>query len=211
MIRVMIAESFFTELRQRKVFQTAAVYIAVAWGATEILVTVVEQLFLPAWVSTLVVIIFMVGFPVAMFLAWTFDLTRDGIQRTTVESRRGKATIALSVLLLVAGSTGLFFLIKPALKSQQAGTVVIAPHSVAVLPFVDAGLKPADAYLSEGLSDELRDQLGRSGVRIAARSSSIQARQQGLDALSIASGLLWPTWSKAPYDARATSFGSTWS
>ncbi|MDX1572173.1 MAG: hypothetical protein R3200_16945, partial [Xanthomonadales bacterium] len=185
----MAEQSFFSELRQRRVFQAAAVYIAVAWGATEIVVTVVEQLFLPAWVSTLVVIIFMVGFPLAMFLAWTFDLTRDGIQRTTIESRRGKATIVLSFLLLVAGSTGLFFLIKPAEQSRGSADPDVPPHSVAVLPFVDDGLKPADAYLTEGLSDELRDQLGRSGIRIAARSSSVQARQQGLDPLATASRL----------------------
>ena len=83
--------TIFIELRKRKVFQTAALYMAVAWGATEILVTVVDQLFLPAWISTLVVIAFVVGFPLAMFLAWTFDVTPEGIRRTTMESRRGKA------------------------------------------------------------------------------------------------------------------------
>ena len=64
------ADSFFAELRRRKVVQSAAIYGAVAWGVTEVLVTIVEQLFLPQWVSTLTVIFFVVGFPVAMFLAW---------------------------------------------------------------------------------------------------------------------------------------------
>ena len=71
----MIGGSFFFELRKRKVLQTAAIYGAVAWGVTEVAVTVVEQLFLPQWVATLAVIGFVVGFPVAMFLAWTFDFT----------------------------------------------------------------------------------------------------------------------------------------
>ena len=101
--------SILTELRKRRVFQAAAIYGAVAWGVTEVLVTVVDQLFLPQWVSTLAVIGFVVGFPVAMFLSWTFDITADGIKRTTVTSRRGKASIALSLLLLVAGTAGLFF------------------------------------------------------------------------------------------------------
>ena len=59
--------SFFSELRKRKVLQAAAIYGAVAWGVTEVVVTVVEQLFLPQWVATLAVIGFVVGFPVAMF------------------------------------------------------------------------------------------------------------------------------------------------
>ena len=116
----MSAGSFFTELRKRKVVQTAAIYGAVAWGLTEVAVTVVEQLFLPQWVSTLAVIGFVVGFPVAMFLSWTFDLTSEGLQRTTIASKRGKASIAASMVLLVAGTAGLFFLIKPALQSQDA-------------------------------------------------------------------------------------------
>ena len=99
--------TLFGELRGRKVFQAAAIYGAVAWGFTEITVTVVEQLFLPQWVSTLAVIGFVVGFPVAMFLSWTFDITSEGIHRTAVSSRRGKASIALSMLLLVAGTAGI--------------------------------------------------------------------------------------------------------
>ena len=75
--------SFFSELRKRKVIQAAVIYSAVAWGVAEVVVTVVEQLFLPQWVSTLAVIGFVVGFPVAMFLAWTFDITSEGIQKTT--------------------------------------------------------------------------------------------------------------------------------
>ena len=182
----MADRSFFGELRKRRVFQAAAIYGAVAWGVTEVLVTVVEQLFLPQWVATLAVIGFVVGFPVAMFLAWTFDITAEGIRRTEVTSRRGKASIVLSMLLLVAGTAGLFFLIKPSLEvgRQSAGEVEIVPHSIAVLPFENASQAPEDAFLSEGLSDELRDQLGRvADLRIAARSSSLAAQERGMDAL----------------------------
>jgi TolB-like protein/Tfp pilus assembly protein PilF len=185
-------KTFFSELRQRKVFQTAALYIAVAWGATEILVTVAERLFLPAWIPTLVVIAFVVGFPVAMFLAWTFDVTSEGIRRTTMESRRGKASVALALALLIAGTGALFLLIQPSLEQQGAerGSLAAVPNSLAVLPFVNAGQNTEDAWLSEGLSDELRDQLGRvAGIRVAARSSSIAAREQGLDALAISERL----------------------
>ena len=128
----MADNSFFSELRRRKVLQSAAIYGAVAWGVTEVLVTVVEQLFLPQWVATLAVIGFVVGFPVAMFLAWTFDLTSEGLRRTDVASGRGAASIAASLILLVAGTAGLFFLIKPALQSQEAEsrTVAVVPQAM---------------------------------------------------------------------------------
>ncbi len=60
--------SFIEELQKRHVIKVAAIYGAIAWGATEIIVTVVEQLFLPNWVSALAVIAFVVGFPIAMFV-----------------------------------------------------------------------------------------------------------------------------------------------
>jgi len=183
----MTGRSFFEELRKRKVVQAAAIYGAVAWGFTEVIVTVVEQLFLPQWVSSLAVIGFVVGFPVAMFLAWIFDITPEGIRRTTVTSGRGTASIVTSLVLLIAGTAGIFFLIKPSLQEREVASrpVTIVPNSVAVLPFVNAGGNPEDSYLVGGLSDELRDQLARvSGLRIAARSSSIAATDQGLDALA---------------------------
>jgi TolB-like protein/tetratricopeptide (TPR) repeat protein len=186
--------SFLKELQKRKVLQSAAIYGAIAWGVTEVLVTIVEQLYLPPWISTLAVIFFVVGFPVAMFLAWTFDFTTEGIHRTSVTSRRGAASIVASIALLIAGTTGLFFLIKPGIQERiiaaDSTSVPIQPNSLAVLPFVNAGVRAEDAYLVEGLSDALRDQFGRvSGLRIAARSSSVAAVEQGLDALTTSSRL----------------------
>lgn len=188
----MAGGSFFAELRRRKVLQSAAIYGAVAWGVTEIIVTVVEQLFLPQWISTLAVIFFVVGFPVAMFLSWTFDITSGGIKRTGVSTRRGTASIALSMALLVVGTAGLFFLIKPSIQQSGLTTAApdILPNSVAVLPFENAGRNEADNYLSDGISDELRSQLGRvSSLRVAARSSSVAALERGMDALTASDSL----------------------
>lgn len=185
----MAGASFFGELRKRKVLQAAAIYGAVAWGVTEIIVTVVEQLFLPRWISTLAVIGFVVGFPVAMFLSWTFDITSDGIQRTDITSRRGTASIAFSMVLLVAGTAGLFLLIKPSIDGTGPRSDIL-PNSVAVLPFDNASQDQDDAYLSEGLSDALRDQLGRvSELRISAGSSSRAAVERGLDAIGASDSL----------------------
>jgi len=181
--------SLFAELQKRKVVQSALIYCAVAWAVTEGIVTIVEQLFLPQWVSTLAVIFFVVGFPVAMFLAWTFDITSEGIHRATITSRRGTASIVFSIALLIAGTAGLFYLIKPALDSapRTSTSISFTPNSVAILPFDFTGPNPDDNYLGPGLSDELRDQLSRvQGLRIAARSSSIAAIKGGTDAKAMA-------------------------
>ena len=183
----MAGGSLFAELRERKVPQAAAIYVAVAWGVTEIVVTVVEQLFLPQWVATIAVIGFVVGFPVAMFLAWTFDITSEGIQRTEIKSRRGQASIALALVLLIVGTGSLFLFIRPSTQTAEPdlAEVGVLPNSIAVLPFENASGSEDDTYISEGLSDELRDQLGRvAGLRIAARSSSVAAVTRGLDALA---------------------------
>jgi len=188
----MPGDSFFSELRKRKVFQAAAIYGAVAWGLTEVVVTVVDQLFLPRWVSTLTVIVFVVGFPIAMFLSWTFDFTAEGIRRTAVSSRRGRASILGSMVLLVAATAGLFFLIEPSLDRAEsaASTPEAPPNSIAVLPFANAGRNADDAYLSEGLSDALRDELGQvAGLRVAARSSSVAVRDRSTDARTSAAQL----------------------
>ena len=180
----MAGDSFFSELRKRKVLHAAAIYGAVAWGLTEVIVTIVQHLFLPAWVATLSVIIFIAGFPVAMLLAWTFDITAGGVQRTEIRSRRGAASIFGSVILLVLGTFGLFLLIDPG-KSPP-----LASNSVAVLPFENVSRREDDYYLSEGLGDELRDQLGRMpGIRMAARSSSIAVRNQAVGAVQRANML----------------------
>ncbi len=188
----MAGYSVFAELRKRKIFRAAAIYGAVAWGLTEVIVTIVEQLYMPAWVATLTVIVFVVGFPVAMFLAWTFDITSHGIQRTAIGSRRGAMSIAGSTLLLIAGTAGLFLLIRPGMEQVDRNSLdtLLMPNSIAVLPFENISRREADYYLSEGLSDELRDQLSRvPGIQIAARSSSVAVRNQAFDALRMASTL----------------------
>ena len=94
--------------------------------------------------------------------------------------------------MLVAGTAGLFFLIKPAWIARQADieSIAVVSNSVAVLPFEFVHQGDDDIYLSESFSDELREQLGRvSGLRIAARSSSVAVRGRASDAIGAATAL----------------------
>ena len=188
------------ELGRRRVLQVALLYAAIAWSITEVISFLIEALpVFPNWSKALVAIVFIVGFPVAMFLAWRFDVGPGGIRRTEAISTEGRLTIAAAMLLLIGATAGLFYLIYPRVLEQADLTagqdqveirVTPSPNAIAVLPFVNASANPDDEYISEGLGDELRDQLGRiEGLRVAARSSSVIFRNQELDALAISDRL----------------------
>ena len=181
-----------TELVERRVHKVAAMYIAIAWSLTEALSFVVESLnVFPARSIELIAILFVVGFPVAMFLTWRFDIDRQGGIRVAASSAKGRSTIAAALVLLVGATTALYYVIEPRQPLPDARDVkAFAANTVAVLPFVNATGDDSNLYITQGLGDELRDQLGRiAGLRVAARSSSVFAQSQGLSATDVAQSL----------------------
>ena len=193
------AQGLFSELGRRRVLRVALLYAAVAWSITEVLSFLLDALpIFPQGTKALIAILFVLGFPVAMFLAWRFDIGPDGIERTQTSTTEKRITLVGACLLLVGATAGLFYLIYPSVIEQaqseaaQQNTVrgVAAPNTIAVLAFRNASANPDDLYMSEGLGDELRDQLGRiAGLRVAARSSSVTFRETNLGAVGIAEQL----------------------
>ncbi|MDX1480836.1 MAG: tetratricopeptide repeat protein [Woeseiaceae bacterium] len=192
--------SLLAELGRRRVLQAALIYAAVAWSITEVVAFLLDAIpVFPAWSKSLVAILFVVGFPVAMFLAWRFDIGPGGIERTQAATTQGRLTIASAILLLLAATGGIFYLVYPTLVEREAARDLgerpplfeaPAPDTIAVLPFDLVGDDPEYAYLSSGLSDELRDRLSRvTGLKVAARSSSVVVKNAGLDARSMAARL----------------------
>ena len=184
------------ELGRRRVLQVALIYAAVAWSVTEVLAFLLEALpVFPVWSQTLIAILFVVGFPVTMLLAWRFDIGPDGIERTVASSAEGRVTIVAAILLLVGATGGLFYLIYPQVEERVAVDAppvrpTVEGTTIAVMPFVNATGDPDDIYISEGMSDELRDQLGQvPGLRVAARSSSVVFRDDMADAVTVAERL----------------------
>jgi tetratricopeptide (TPR) repeat protein/DNA-binding winged helix-turn-helix (wHTH) protein len=190
--------SLLSELGRRHVVQVALLYAAVAWSITEVVSFLLEALpVFPVWSKSLVAILFVVGFPVAMFLAWRFDIAPGGIRRTEASTTRGRMTIAAAIMLMLGATAGLFYLIYPSISERQ-GVVAERPYTqapfredaVAVLPFRLASNDPDDAYMSEGVAYELRASLGRvGGLQIAAETSSTAFRGQNVLAQDIASRL----------------------
>ena len=95
----------FRELARRGVYQALGIYVAIAWGSIEILITASDRLAWPAWLGDVALILFLTGLPLVVLLSWAFDLTGSGFKRMEPGSLRGKALIAAAFTLTIAVST----------------------------------------------------------------------------------------------------------
>jgi adenylate cyclase len=177
--------TFIAELKRRNVYKVAIAYAVVAW----LLMQVASQIFpffeIPNWAVRLVVLLLIIGFPVAMILAWAFELTPEGIKRTedtdaTRQPSRGRAWIYILVIG-AALSVGLFFLGRYTSSKQSEGAELLA-KSIAVLPFVDMSQAKDQEYFCDGISEEILDALAKiEGLRVVARTSSFSFKGKNPD------------------------------
>ena len=180
---------FFSELKRRRVYQSAAIYAVVAWGLAQAVDFVAARLFMPEWVSTLTAIVFIVGFPVAIFLAWVFDIESDGVRRVGIGSVKGLTSITAALVLLVGGTALIYAIVWPRHEAVQAEMIADA-NSIAVLPFSLQGQQEGNEYLSDGIAEEILYALGSlTDLRVAARTSSFSFKGQSKTASEISKAL----------------------
>ena len=180
---------FLAELTQRRVVQAALVYFAIAWTVTEVISFLLNAIPLfPDWVTTVVAVLFVLGFPVAMFLAWRFDIDRHGVHRTEIGSRRGKVTIGIAIAMLAVSTAGLTWLIWPQVQDQAARQSAFNPpdNSIAVMPFINVGDDPDNAFFAVGLPDTVLHKIANlRDLIVIARTSSFALSEGDKDAASI--------------------------
>lgn len=172
------------ELKRRRVFRVAGLYGAVAWVITEVSSVIFPVLMLPEWTLAFVVALLLLGFPIAMILAWAYDIGPQGIERTpplvaadTASKPRTRAWLAYGSLLLLA-MAGLGWLLWP----RMAPTVPANYDSIAVMPFANLSGDPANDYFSDGMAEELMNLLAQvPGLQVAARTSSFAYKGQNVD------------------------------
>src|SRR6266702_4375456 len=184
---MMNAKQFFTELRRRNVYKVAVAYGVVGWLLIQIATQVFPFLELPNWAIRLVIFVTALGFPVALIIAWAFELTPEGIKRTEAadaarQHSRGGVWIAV-VVIAAALSLGLFFLGRytagHATPRQSEAATEILGKSIAVLPLINESGDPKDEYFSDGLSEELIAALAQiSGLKVIGRSSSFRFKDR---------------------------------
>jgi TolB-like protein/Tfp pilus assembly protein PilF len=184
-------QRFFAEMKRRRVFRVMAVYGAVTFGVVQIADLAFPRLGMPEWTVTLVLLLSLLGFPIAIVLSWAFETTPEGLQRTreahddeiqaltsAPASKRWPAGLAAAAgggLLVIAAWMGLG---RPGAAAPDAGFDSDAPvESIAVLPFADMSPDGSQAYFGDGLAEELLDALANvEGLRVAARTSSFRFR-----------------------------------
>ena len=164
--------SLIDELKRRNVFKVAAAYLVVGWLLIQVASTIAPQLNLPEWAPRLVTFIILLGFPIALVLAWTLDVTPEGIKldKAPVGTKRMIAVAAI----LAALAVGWYWKTRPAPVSGAADA-----RSIAVLPFVNMSEDKSNEYFSDGISEEILNVLARvADLRVAARTSSFSFRAQ---------------------------------
>jgi TolB-like protein/Flp pilus assembly protein TadD len=165
---------FFEEVKRRKVYRVAAAYIIAAGGIIQLASATFPAWELPNWSLRLVILLLLVGFPIALILAWAFDITSQGIEatpETTVPRTRRRRNIIMLVAtgIVISAATGFFLL--PRVAAHKVD------KSIAVLPFENLSDEKENAYFADGVQDDVLTNLSKIGdLRVISRTSVMQYR-----------------------------------
>ena len=194
-------QRFFAELKRRRVFRVMAVYGIVGFVLLQLVDLAVPALLLPEWTYRLVALFLLLGFPVAIVLAWALEMTPEGVRRT-VEAAPGELTEIISapasqrwpagVLALVgmmALLAGTWYVGRQSAPAVDADSVASADAvagpmsaSIAVLPFVNMSSDPEQEYFSDGISEELLNLLAKiPELQVTSRSSAFAYKGEKID------------------------------
>ena len=163
---------FFDELKRRRVYRVAVAYVIAAGGMIQLASAVFPAWDLPNWALRLVVVLLLVGFPLALILAWAFDITPEGIRTTpdlpgnlVPRKKRGRnLALLLAVGLVVSAAAGFFLLPKASAKKVD--------KSIAVLPFENLSDDKENAYFADGIQDDILTNLSKIGdLKVVSRTS----------------------------------------
>ena len=177
--------SLWSELKQRNVVQVGTAYAIAAWLIVQVAATLLPTFGAPPWVLRVIVLLLGLGFVLALFLAWAYDVTPDGIKRAsdTASTENGRSAtrrrlnyfvIGLLTIAVVVLATNAYVAHRPA-SSGGGGdrAAATSEQSLAVLPFVNASSDREQEYFADGLSDELMSTLGRiRGLLVTGRTSA---------------------------------------
>ena len=168
-------KNFFAELQRRNVYKVAVAYCVVSWLLIQIATQVFPFFEIPSWAIRMVVVVLLLGFPVAVILAWAYELTPEGIKLTdevppgkSIRRSTGRIMdfVIIAVLLLVIA----WFAYQRFGSGSRQGP---PEKSIAVLPFENRSEEKANAYFADGIQDEILTRLAKiSDLRVIARSST---------------------------------------
>jgi TolB-like protein len=170
---------FFAELKRRNVYKVSVAYAVVSWLLIQIATQVFPFFEIPNWVVRLVVVVIILGFPVALVSAWAFELTPEGLKRDEATNKedisrpRNHAWIYV-VVVAIALSIATFFIGRH-LSYHAKGVPEIAAKSIAVLPLENLSSNQDDAFFADGIQDDILTSLAKIGaLKVISRTSVMQ-------------------------------------
>jgi TolB-like protein/Flp pilus assembly protein TadD len=176
-------DNFFAELKRRNVYKVAVAYAVIGWLLVQVATQVFPFLEIPNWAIRLVILFVAIGFPIALIIAWAFELTPEGIKPTESanaarQHARGGVWIAV-VVIAAALSLGLFFVGRYTASHTEpdrlAGLASLSEKSIAVLPFENLSEDKANAYFATGIQDEILTRLAKlTELKVISRTSTAQ-------------------------------------
>jgi TolB-like protein/Flp pilus assembly protein TadD len=172
--------SFFSEVKRRNVYKVAVAYAIVGWLLVQVATQVFPFLEIPNWVVRLVIALVVIGFPIALVIAWAFELTPEGIKRTEDVDLRAarpakKHAWIYVVVIGAAISIALFFLGRYTAGNKTVATLPseLPSKSIAVLPFESLSEEKSNAYFADGIQDEILARLSKIGdLKVISRTST---------------------------------------
>src|SRR5436309_1755998 len=173
--------NFFAELKRRNVYKVAVAYAVAGWALSQGIAQVFPVFDVPNWAIRMIVLLIVLGFPVAVVFAWFFEITPDGVKRTEVADAMPKVTTQKKrawiyvVVIGAAISIALFFLGRYTAGSKIAAAVPndIPSKSIAVLPFESLSEDKNNAYFAEGVQDEILTRLAKvADLKVISRTST---------------------------------------
>jgi TolB-like protein/Tfp pilus assembly protein PilF len=168
---------FFAELKRRNVYKVAVAYLVAGWALAQGVAQVLPVFSVPNWVIQLLVVLIILGLPIALGLAWAFELTPEGLKRTHEVDHIAAAAHkkrAWLYIVIVGGfvSIGLFFLGRYSAAPTQHVAVDTSVKSIAVLPFENLSDDKQNTYFADGVQDQILTNLGRvSELRVISHTT----------------------------------------
>ena len=184
----MSERNFFAELKRRNVYKVAVAYAVVGWLVIQVTATIVPALHLPDGLTSTVVVLVLVGFPIALVISWAFEMTPEGMKRTAdvsadqvgsmpYWSKKKFAGFIVAGVVIAAGLLA-YQLLRPKASHETSGAtpvdaIAIPDKSIAVLPFENLSSDKENAYFAEGIQDEILTRLSKiAALKVISRTST---------------------------------------
>src|SRR5947209_17200988 len=190
----MTSGNFFAELKRRNVYKVALAYIVGGWALSQGIAQVFPVFDVPNWVIRLIVLLIIIGFPIALILSWAFEITPEGIKRTHASDPTKPPSFGgIWIYVVIAGGlllTGLFVLGEYGFREARSSVQSISTKSIAVLPLVNLSSDPGNEYFAAGIQDEIITRLAQvADLKVISCSSTQRYKGAAQNLRQIASEL----------------------